>query len=150
VPFCESVTLKFPKPKHGYVLAPITLGDHIRKQRLGLGLTQLATATRLGANPWTIRNWEKGRTSVALRYYRKVVEFLGYNPLPEALSRGEAIRRERLARGWSRRRLASISGVDEGTVRRLEADTRNMTKRAYILVCKTLGLDTQNKKTGNH
>lgn len=126
------------------------LGDHIRKKRLDLDLTQKEIARRLGTSSCTVRNWEKGRTSVALRYYRKVIEFLGYNPLPKAQTQGDAVRRERLARSWSHRHLASISGVDEETVRRLEANTPNMTKRALVRVCKALDLYSQNEKTGNH
>ena len=41
---------------------PRTLGDHVRKRRLALRLTQRELATRLGVNPWTVLNWEKGYT----------------------------------------------------------------------------------------
>ncbi len=44
----------------------ISIGDHIRKKRLQLGLFQRELAQQLGVNVWTILNWEKG-------YHRSIV-----------------------------------------------------------------------------
>ncbi|MHB8230736.1 MAG: helix-turn-helix transcriptional regulator, partial [Vulcanimicrobiaceae bacterium] len=37
---------------------PQTLGEHIRKRRLMLKLTQKQAGARLGVTPWTVHNWE--------------------------------------------------------------------------------------------
>ena len=42
---------------------PQTLGDHLRRRRLKLGLYQREVAARLGVNVWTIQNWETGRVA---------------------------------------------------------------------------------------
>jgi len=100
LPFCHTLTTC--TPKRGYPKQLNHLGDHLRKRRLDLGLTQQEVATQLGVNKDSIRNWEAGRNKVELRYYPLLFAFLGYNPLPEATTRGEAIRRERVSRGGYR------------------------------------------------
>ena len=62
LPFCQAV-LKARRPlPRGYPAEPRTLGEAIRKRRLDLGLSQVAMARQLGVDPWTLLNWEKGRT----------------------------------------------------------------------------------------
>jgi transcriptional regulator with XRE-family HTH domain len=114
------------------------LGDHLRAWRLDLGLTQKEAAVRLAVGPDSVRNWESGRTSVEARFYPALIALLGYNPLPEPTSIGRAVQRERMTRGWSRKRLAIECGVDETTVKRLELDTPGLTKRSRKVVCDTL------------
>ena len=58
-----------------------------------------------------------------------IVRFLGYNPLPAATTWGQAIKRERVSHGWSRKHLAWLAGVDEDTVRRLEVDGPGTARR---------------------
>jgi len=148
VPFCDSVTLKFPKPKHGYPLKVRTIGDHLKKRRLDLGLLQKQAARELGTNQWSLRSWEQGRM-IRIRFYPAIIRFLGYNPLPESTTQGQLIRRERYTRGWSRRQLARVAGVDEGTIHRLEKDRKGMAKKPAQAVCKALGFTTESNKTGD-
>jgi transcriptional regulator with XRE-family HTH domain len=58
----------------------VTVGDHIRRRRLDLGLLQREVAERLGADAATITNWELNRTQPALRFLPAIVGFLGYPP----------------------------------------------------------------------
>lgn len=74
-------------------------------------------------------------------YYPRIIQCLGYNPLPVATTRGEAVRRERVARGWSRRRVAQEPRVDEATVRRIEAATPGLARRPLARVLRTLNVD---------
>src|SRR2546427_993871 len=97
--------LKCPKPKRGYPLTLLSIADHLRKRRLDLGLTQKDAAAQLGVDPDTVRNWEQARTEVEVRFYPVLIQFLGYDPLPEARTRGQAIRRARLNQGLSRERV---------------------------------------------
>ena len=60
---------------------PVTLGDHLRRRRLELGLYQKDVAVQIGVTTSTIWNWEHGWT-VELRFIPRVIEFLGYNPIP--------------------------------------------------------------------
>lgn len=127
-------------PKPGYPKAINSLGDHLTARRLDLALTQREIAARLGVDPDSVRNWEAGRTFIEVRYYPELIAFLGYNPLPQPRTPGEAIRRERMSRGMSRNGLADLAGVDEATVRRLEADTPRTALRPKQRILHALGL----------
>lgn len=61
---------------------PITLGEHLRRRRIELGMYQKGVAARLDVTTSTVWNWEN-RGSVDLRFIPRVIEFLGYNPIPQ-------------------------------------------------------------------
>jgi transcriptional regulator with XRE-family HTH domain len=61
---------------------PITLGDHLRRRRFELGLYQKDVAKQIGVTTSTIWNWENNWSSITLSCMPKVIEFLGYNPIP--------------------------------------------------------------------
>jgi DNA-binding XRE family transcriptional regulator len=63
---------------------PETLGEHVRKRRLKLRLTQKQAAERLGVNLWTVLNWEKDHTEPPIESMPAIIRFLGYSPLPGA------------------------------------------------------------------
>ena len=80
------LTLEAEKPLHkSYPTALLTLGDHIRKHRLDLGLLQREVAERIGVTADTITNWELARTEPGIRCLVAIIDFLGYVPF----SRGE-------------------------------------------------------------
>jgi transcriptional regulator with XRE-family HTH domain len=139
LPFCHQ-SLRATIPKPGYPKQLKHLGDYIRARRIDLGLRQQEVADRLGAEKDTVRNWEKGRAEPEVKFLPAVIGFLGYNPLPEAMSLGEQVRRARLGLGLSRLELACRAGVDEATVQRVEAETKGMARRCILQVLATLGL----------
>src|SRR6266511_2668936 len=62
LPFCH-VTLRGRKPlPRAYPGSVRTLGDHLCRRRLDLGLLQREVAERLGADECTVTNWELNRT----------------------------------------------------------------------------------------
>ncbi len=60
-----------------YPEVPATLGDHLRNRRHERGLLHKDAADHLGVNTFTLANWEKGYTKPALRFWLKIIEFLG-------------------------------------------------------------------------
>jgi len=61
-------TLTLPRPivlPKGYSVVPKTLGEHVRKRRLDLGLEQAQVAERIGVTTSTVYNWEHGRAGQA-------------------------------------------------------------------------------------
>lgn len=82
----------------------------------------MEVAIRLSVDPLTVGNWERGKTLIEVRFYPAIISLLGFNPLPQGQTPGERIRRARLGRGLSRKRLAALAGIDESTVAKLEAD----------------------------
>jgi transcriptional regulator with XRE-family HTH domain len=62
-----------------------TIGDHLRKRRLGLGLLQREFAERLGVTESTVTNWELNRTTPALRFLPAIIALLGFDPRPAGM-----------------------------------------------------------------
>jgi transcriptional regulator with XRE-family HTH domain len=60
---------------------PVTLGDHLRRRRLELGLYQKDAAAKIGVTTSSVWNWEHNWT-IDPRYIPRVIKFLGYNPIP--------------------------------------------------------------------
>jgi transcriptional regulator with XRE-family HTH domain len=88
LPFCY-VTLRGHKPPpSGYPRSLETIGDHIRKRRLDLKLTQKALAERLDVNKDTIRFWENSQAKPSLAKILKIIEFLGYDPFEKSAGFG--------------------------------------------------------------
>jgi DNA-binding XRE family transcriptional regulator len=103
---------------------------------MDLGLTQKAAAKVIGTNAWSLRDWEENRRSIVRpMFYPGIIDFLGYNPLATPTTVSEAIRGERLVRGWSLERLAKVARVDPATVRRIEAGRPRLVRRSLKAVC---------------
>jgi hypothetical protein len=68
------------RPSYPQVLA--TIGDHLRKRRLELGLLQWEVAERLHVNPGTVSNWgtESNETRPNLR--ARLIDLIGSDPSP--------------------------------------------------------------------
>ena len=54
-----------------------TIGEHLRKRRLDMGLTQQGVSLLLGVDATTVANWESGRTYPDRRARVTVRGFLG-------------------------------------------------------------------------
>jgi transcriptional regulator with XRE-family HTH domain len=72
----------------------------------------------------TIMNWERGHRTPAIRHIPKIIRFLGYVPFSVGDSLPERLKAYRQIHGISRKKLARILGVDEGTVSRWETGQR--------------------------
>ncbi len=116
LPFC-SLTLKSTKPLPAqYPKELNTLGDHLRKRRLDLGLLQREVAEQIGVDESTITNWERQRTLPEIRHMPEIIQFLGYVPLFPARSFRERLVAFRTVLGLSQRRMALLFGVDPSTL----------------------------------
>ena len=78
LPFCR-LTLHVAKPTN-IPKELRTLGDHLRKRRLELGLYQKEVAARLGVNEATVGNWEACSCAPSKRMRIRILGFLGYDP----------------------------------------------------------------------
>ena len=122
LPFC-SITLIAQKPtKLPRILN--TIGDHIKKRRLKLGLLQRDVAKLLGVNTSTVTNWEKSHTKPQLFFIPKVIEFLGYDLVSSETKTtiGEVLLRYRKSRGMTQNELAKRIGIDQTTLSRFEGN----------------------------
>lgn len=121
----SQISLTCLKPRQsGYPEKPRTLGEHIRRRRLDLGLFQKDVAERVGADTTSVWNWENGTAAPELRFMPAILEFLGYDPRPMAKTVGEQLVRHRDGLGWSQKRLATALRVDATTLSRWELSKR--------------------------
>ena len=106
-----------------------TLGDHIRKHRLDLGLFQKEVAERIGVTTQTITNWELARTEPGIRCLVAIIDFLGYVPFSTGETFPEKLKAYRMLKGLTQRELARELGVDPTTVMKWEAGTSKPMRR---------------------
>jgi len=98
-----------------YDFEPKTLGEHVRRRRLKMGLTQKEVATQLEVVSWTILNWEKAHTEPSIASIPVIVRFLGYDPFPQPETLPQRLLAKRREMGWSVREAAKAIGVDPCT-----------------------------------
>ena len=119
---------------------PETVGDHVRKRRLELGLTQKAVANLLGVTQFSVINWEKHGMTPPATTMGRIIKFLGYDPLPVGQTISERLRQQRRLRGWGQRELAGHLGVDRCTVTGWELGGTILKRSHRSMVARFLGL----------
>jgi DNA-binding transcriptional regulator YiaG len=77
----STVSLHFRQLRH-YPAQPKSLGEHLRKKRidLSLSMTQLSQFLNLGVSDATIEKWEKDISRPSEPYWKRIVEFAGFDP----------------------------------------------------------------------
>ncbi len=100
------------QPHEELVKEPVTLGDHLRRRRLELGLYQKDVAIQIGVTTSTIWNWENGWSTIALGYMPNIINFLGYNPLPHPEGLMERLAWYKLIKGLTLEQLGAEMGRD--------------------------------------
>ena len=66
--------------KGGKKMQPKTIGEHLKKRRLDLGLDQDQTASQMGVTWNTISNWERGVYRPSKKPMPNIITFLGFDP----------------------------------------------------------------------
>lgn len=95
-------------PISGFPWYPKTLGQHMLKKRLELGLTQVQVAQQLGLGLQTISHWESADNIPSIYHYPSIISFLGYYPFRVDESEGGKIVKWRLENGLSLKRFARL------------------------------------------
>jgi transcriptional regulator with XRE-family HTH domain len=121
LPFCHlAITAQKPPPSQ-YPKQFKTLGDHIRKRRLDLGLFQKQVAEQIEVSEATIWNWECNESSPQIHLLPQILKFLGYDPFPPSSgSIGETLVLTRRHLGLTQQAMAERLGVDPTTLARWE------------------------------
>jgi transcriptional regulator with XRE-family HTH domain len=112
------------RPRSEEPPALLTLGDHIRKRRLELGLSQATLASQLGINRNAVTNWESGAQEPDLAQMPSVIEFLGYEPSIDVEELAETIRLKRRYLGLTQEAFGELLGVSRETVNLWERGKR--------------------------
>jgi transcriptional regulator with XRE-family HTH domain len=123
-----------------YDFEPETLGEHVQKKRLEMGLMQRDVAEQLAVNSWTILNWEKGHTMPSIESVPAIVRLLGYDPFPEPTTLPQLLLAKRREMGWSMKEAAEAVGVDPGTWGNWECGQTILYRQHRALVARLLDL----------
>jgi transcriptional regulator with XRE-family HTH domain len=103
---------------------PHSIGDHIRRRRLGLKMLQREVAEQIGVCEPSVFNWERNASSPEIQYMPAIIDFLGYDPLPPAKTVAEKLVRQRTSLGLSQKESAERLGVDSSTLAKWERGER--------------------------
>lgn len=140
VPTCIIATVVFPftnvrlceeKPRNpAYPEHLRTIGDHIRKRRLDLGLSQPAVAKHLKVGRCSLAEWELGVHEPRFRYGPAIYAFLGYVPFPIGDTLSEQLKAYRWLQGLTIKQAARVLGINTATWLRWESSGFYPTRRA--------------------
>jgi transcriptional regulator with XRE-family HTH domain len=87
---------------------------------LDRGLLQKEAAAILGVSEAAVQAWESGTRNPRVKVRPRILEFLGYDPLPAPTTEGDQLRKWRESQGLFRRELAGQIGVDESAITNAE------------------------------
>jgi len=85
----------------------------------------------IGVDAMTILNWEKGHSNPRLPAMPKIIEFLGYNPLPAGQTFGERLRLHRIEVGLTQQQLAQKLGINPSTLAHWEQGRHKPMRRLF-------------------
>jgi len=123
--------LKALKPERKpYPKELTTYGDHLRKKRLDLNLSQPQVAKIINVTTDSITNWELNRNEPNLNQIPKIISFLGYTPTINE----NPIKKYRLEKGLSQKELARILEIDPTTLSRIERGSARMSRKVKMKV----------------
>ena len=108
---------------------------------MDLGISQKEAARRMGADQFTVINWEKGRTEPAVRFVPAVVQFLGYDPFPRGETLPDRLRAARRARGLSNGVMARELRVDPSTLLNWERGRHHPSARFRPRILRVVGTE---------
>ncbi|MBI3681122.1 MAG: recombinase family protein [Acidobacteria bacterium] len=106
---------------------PQTVGDHIRRKRLGLKMLQREVAEQINVDKTSVFNWEANTSNPEIQYMPAIIRLLEYNPLPVANGLAEQLVRRRTSLGLSQKEAARRLGVDPSTLAKWERAEREPT-----------------------
>jgi transcriptional regulator with XRE-family HTH domain len=81
---------------------------------------QIEVAERLAVHVESVKNWERGATVPTVHQIPRIIEFLGYDPLPAPTNLQDRLVYVRHGVGFTQESLAKALGVDPVTVYRWE------------------------------
>lgn len=110
---------RVPKPKGDkYPKQLLTIGDHIRKRRMDLGLLQRDVSNIIGTKSIdAVRNWELGKGDPQIHHMPDVIKFLGYIPISVCIDTlGDKIKTYRILKGLGHKAMGEQLNVNGSTI----------------------------------
>lgn len=91
--------------------------------RVTRGERQCDVAELIGADTFSVINWERGNNQPMVKYYPAIMSYLGYCPIPYShppSNLGESVLLYRKHRGLSQRDVAELFRIDPSTLAYIE------------------------------
>jgi len=117
LPFCHVELKAQRRVVLPYPTTLKTLGDHIRKRRLDLGLNQKEVSKIIGTIPNTICSWENNSFKPSICFMPKIIDFLSYALYTPPQSLREKLITYRQFLGITQKKLAKMMGVNATSIR---------------------------------
>jgi transcriptional regulator with XRE-family HTH domain len=106
-----------------WVDTPKTVGEKLRNKRFEKGLLQKEVAVHLGVSEDTYRFWELGEAYPRIKYFPKIIEFIGYIPIEvDSSSLSGKITLYRHIHGLTYKAFGRLFDVDGSTIRSWELE----------------------------
>ena len=106
-----------------WVEHPKTLGERLLNKRLEKGLLQKEVAVLLGVSEDAYRFWENGSAYPRIKYFPKIIEFLGYIPIElDTTSLSGKITLYRHLHGLTYKEFGKLFNFDGTTIRSWELE----------------------------
>ena len=123
--------------KAGYLAFSETLGQHIRKRRMDLGLLQRNVDEIVDTSIDCITFWENGKIQPQIHFFPKIIFFLGHYPFEEVNTFSGKLIKYRHHHGLTYKELGKWIGVDGTTITSWESRKTipNESIRKYVLDC---------------
>ena len=139
MPFCHLMLrgLRCPmgrylKQVRGYPSHPKTIGEHVKKRRLDLGLKQKEVAARLGMHFASLQLWERGIGDPGVKPLPAIIRFLGYVPFECQATPGGRISFLRRCCGKTQEELAGMISCNPDTVCRWESNLTAISRKHHL------------------
>ena len=118
-----------------YVENPSTIGEKLRNKRLEQLSSQKEVADAIGVTESTIGSWELNQSQPAIKYYPKIIEFLGYFPF-EIHTTGVwgKLTYYRFLKGLTKGELAISLGANQANLRNWEKGIERPTTKMWLKV----------------
>src|SRR5262249_12996045 len=95
-----------------------------------LGLFQRQVADELGTDETTLFRWERNMAQPQIRYFPRILKFLGYDPFPAAVTLADKPPDARRSLGLTQTAFAEQLEVDPATLRKWEQDKAQPNRRS--------------------
>jgi transcriptional regulator with XRE-family HTH domain len=133
------VSFKVSKPNSLYPAQLSSLGDHLRKRRLDIGLLQSEVAAHIGVTADCVGDWETGRNTPDAPLVPSIMDFLGYCPYEPPKAFGHWLKMAREGVGLSQAALERDLGIAKGNVSQWERGETRPFRRSLIRLRKFFG-----------
>jgi transcriptional regulator with XRE-family HTH domain len=113
----------------GFPDEPQTIGEHLKKRRIELGLKQTELANLLGVHRGSIQLWERGVGEQGVRSLASIIRLLGYVPFECGGTPGGRLSFLRRCCGKTQEEFAEMNGCSPQSIWRWESDLADNSRK---------------------